>query len=110
MYGRLTSCQAAAHAVHSPGAYLLSSPCTSPHTPQMAGMQLHYPLQDPKSRSFYEQAAVAAASMGVVVDVFAAARGYIGLQMLEPLVNSTGGALYLYPSAEEATLPQDLSR
>ena len=27
---------------------------------------------------------------------------------LEPLVNSTGGALYLYPSAEEVTLPQDL--
>jgi hypothetical protein len=76
----------------------------------MAGLQLHYPLQDPKSRSFYEQAAVAAASMGVVVDVYAAARGYIGLQTLEPLVNSTGGALYLYPSAEEATLPQDLSR
>jgi hypothetical protein len=97
-------------------------PCCSCHVPsahflvcsavklQMAGLQLHYPLQDPKSRAFYEQAAVAAASMGVVVDVYAAARGYIGLQTLEPLVNSTGGALYLYPSAEEATLPQDLSR
>lgn len=77
---------------------------------QMAGLQLHYPVQDPKSKAFYDQAAVAAASMGVVVDVYAAARGYVGLQTLEPLVNSTGGALYLYPSAEEATLPQDLYR
>lgn len=73
-------------------------------------MQLQYPLQDPQSKAFYEQAAVAAASMGIVVDVYAAARGYVGLQTLEPLVNSTGGALYLYPSAEEATLPQDLYR
>ncbi|KAF6265854.1 hypothetical protein COO60DRAFT_1697553 [Scenedesmus sp. NREL 46B-D3] len=86
------------------------SPASGDLGRQMAGLQLHFPSQDPKSRSFYEQAAVAAASMGVVVDVYAAARGYIGLQTLEPLVNSTGGALYLYPSAEEATLPQDLSR
>eukprot|EP00878_Enallax_costatus_P044208 GHUV01052560.1.p2 GENE.GHUV01052560.1~~GHUV01052560.1.p2 ORF type:complete len:101 (-),score=34.94 GHUV01052560.1:237-539(-) len=77
---------------------------------QMQDLQLHYPVQDPKSKAFYEQAAVAAASMGVVVDVYAAARGFVGLQTLEPLVNSTGGALYLYPSAEEATLPQDLYR
>jgi hypothetical protein len=76
----------------------------------MSAMQLQYPIQDPASRAFYEQAAVAAASMGVMVDVFAAARGFVGLQTLEPLVNSTGGALYLYPSAEEATLPQDLYR
>jgi hypothetical protein len=73
-------------------------------------MQLQYPVQDPQSKAFYDQAAVAAASMGIVVDVYAAARGYVGLQTLEPLVNSTGGALYLYPSAEEATLPQDLYR
>lgn len=77
---------------------------------QMPDLQLHYPVQDPKSKTFFEQAAVAAASMGVVVDVYAAARGFVGLQTLEPLVNSTGGALYLYPSAEEATLPQDLYR
>eukprot|EP00879_Flechtneria_rotunda_P001812 GHRR01001976.1.p1 GENE.GHRR01001976.1~~GHRR01001976.1.p1 ORF type:complete len:996 (+),score=422.55 GHRR01001976.1:2722-5709(+) len=77
---------------------------------QVPDLQLHYPVQDPKSKSFYEQAALAAASMGVVVDVYAAARGYVGLQTLEPLVNSTGGALYLYPSMVEATLPQDLYR
>lgn len=77
---------------------------------QVTDLQLQYPVQDPQSKAFYEQAAVAAASMGIVVDVFAAARGYVGLQTLEPLVNSTGGALYLYPSAEEATLPQDLYR
>lgn len=77
---------------------------------QVADMQLQYPVQDPQAKAFYEQAAVAAASMGIVVDVYAAARGYVGLQTLEPLVNSTGGALYLYPSAEEATLPQDLYR
>lgn len=77
---------------------------------QLQDMQLQYPVQDPQSKAFYEQAAVAAASMGIVVDVYAAARGYVGLQTLEPLVNSTGGALYLYPSAEEATLPQDLYR
>lgn len=77
---------------------------------QAQDMQLQYPVQDPQSKAFYDQAAVAAASMGIVVDVYAAARGYVGLQTLEPLVNSTGGALYLYPSAEEATLPQDLYR
>jgi hypothetical protein len=77
---------------------------------QVNELQLQYPVQDPQSKSFYEQAAVAAASMGIVVDVYAAAKGYVGLQTLEPLVNSTGGALYLYPSAQEATLPQDLYR
>jgi hypothetical protein len=76
----------------------------------MHDLQLHHPVQDPQAKAFYEQAAVAAASMGVVVDVFAAARGYVGLQTLEPLVINTGGALHLYPSAEEATLPQDLYR
>jgi len=60
-------------------------------------MQLQYPVQDPASAPFTEQAAVAAASMGVVVDVFAAARGFVGLQTLEPLVNSTGGALSCTP-------------
>jgi hypothetical protein len=77
---------------------------------QVQDMQLQYPVQDPQSKAFYEQAAVAAASMGIVVDVYAAARGFVGLQTLEPLINSTGGALHLYPSAEEATLPQDLYR
>lgn len=67
-------------------------------------------MHEPSARAFYEQAAVAAASMGVVVDVFAAARGFVGLTTLEPLANSTGGVLHLYPSAEEATLPQDLHR
>ncbi|WIA11779.1 hypothetical protein OEZ85_011873 [Tetradesmus obliquus] len=110
-YGKTVAATAAGNRPPGAGAADATiSPGSGDLTRQMAGMQLHYPLQDPKSRSFYEQAAVAAASMGVVVDVFAAARGYIGLQTLEPLVNSTGGALYLYPSAEEATLPQDLSR
>jgi hypothetical protein len=34
----------------------------------------------------------------------------VGLRLLEPLSNSTGGALYLYPSPDEAPLPQDVYR
>jgi hypothetical protein len=77
---------------------------------QVQGLQLHVPVADMRSRAFYDQAAVAAAAMGVVVDVFACARSFVGLQALEPLVHSTGGALVLYPSAQEATLAQDLYR
>jgi hypothetical protein len=33
--------------------------------------------------------------------------GLCGTTALEPLVNSSAGALYLYPSAEQATLPRD---
>ena len=34
----------------------------------------------------------------------------VGLPALEPLANSTGGAMYLYPSAEDSALPQDVYR
>ena len=71
---------------------------------------LHYPAQDPQAKAFYEQAAVAAASLSVNIDLYAAANGFIGLQTLEALPNGTGGAMYLYPSVEEATLPQDVYR
>lgn len=62
------------------------------------------------ARQFYEQAAVAAASLGVCVDIFVAGVRHAGLAQLEPLANSTGGALFLYPSLEEAAMPQDLYR
>lgn len=34
----------------------------------------------------------------------------VGLGILDPLPNSTGGAMYLYASVEESALPQDLYR
>lgn len=71
-------------------------------------------LKDPKARAFYEQAAVAAASLGVTIDLYATAgsggNGYLGLNVMEPLCNSSGGSMYLYPSVEESTLPQDIYR
>ncbi|KAG1661578.1 hypothetical protein FOA52_009578 [Chlamydomonas sp. UWO 241] len=60
--------------------------------------------------SFYEGAAVAAASLGACVDVFAVSPGLVGLPTLEAVCNSTGGAMFLYPSADESALPQDVYR
>ncbi|GAX84626.1 hypothetical protein CEUSTIGMA_g12047.t1 [Chlamydomonas eustigma] len=63
-----------------------------------------------QSKVFYEGAAVAAASLGVCMDVFAVNPGMVGLSVLEPLCHKTGGGMYLYASAEESALPQDVYR
>lgn len=63
---------------------------------------------DPGVKSFYEEAATAAAALGVCVDVYAVAPGPVGLFCIEALATGSGGATYLYNSYEEAALPQVL--
>lgn len=63
----------------------------------------------PSTKAFYEQAAVAAASMNICVDMYIMSATGIGLRVLETLPNSTGGAVYLYPDLEGA-MPQDMYR
>ena len=61
---------------------------------------------DPAALHFYEEAAAAAADLGVSVDIFAASEEGMGLTFLEPLNSITGGATYLYHALDEANLPQ----
>ncbi len=49
---------------------------------------------------------MAAASLGACVDLYAVSPQSVGLSVLEPLCNSTGGAMYLYTSADDSALPQ----
>lgn len=58
------------------------------------------------ARGFYEEAAAAAATLRVCVDIFAVSAGYCGLDVVEPLAGSSGGCMFLYPSPEKAGLPQ----
>lgn len=61
---------------------------------------------DGDSREFYEEAAAAAASLAVCIDLYVASPAAVGLRCLEPLAVSSGGVVYLYPSLEESALPQ----
>jgi len=61
---------------------------------------------DDDSREFYEEAAAAAASLAICIDLYVVSPTAVGLRCLEPLAVSSGGAVYLYPSLEEAALPQ----
>lgn len=61
---------------------------------------------NPAAQQFYEEAATAAAALGVCIDVFAASNDGVGLAYLEPLSSISGGAMFLYPSLEDAALPQ----
>ncbi|KAL0031778.1 hypothetical protein WJX79_006935 [Trebouxia sp. C0005] len=63
---------------------------------------------DPSARQFYEEAASAAAALGVCIDVYAASDEGLGLTFMQPLTSITGGAVFLYPSLDEAALPQDI--
>ncbi|DBB07884.1 TPA: hypothetical protein ACH3X3_009279 [Trebouxia sp. C0006] len=63
---------------------------------------------DPAAKQFYEEAASAAAALGVCIDVYAASEEGLGLAYLDPLPSITGGAVFLYPSLDEAALPQDI--
>jgi len=44
----------------------------------------------------------------VCIDVYAASEEGLGLAYLDPLPSITGGAVFLYPSLDEAALPQVL--
>ena len=61
---------------------------------------------NPAAKQFYEEAAAAAAALGVCIDVYAASEEGMGLAFVEPLCSLTGGALLLYPSVDSAALPQ----
>ena len=61
---------------------------------------------DGDSREFYEEAAAAAASLAVCIDLYVASPAAVGLRCLQPLAVSSGGVAYLYPSLEESALPQ----
>ena len=63
---------------------------------------------DEESREFYEEAAAAAASLAICIDLYIVSPAAVGLRCLEPLAISSGGAVYLYPSLDEAALPQVL--
>jgi hypothetical protein len=65
---------------------------------------------DGDSREFYEEAAAAAASLAVCIDLYVASPSAVGLRCLEPLAVSSGGVAYLYPSLEESALPQVLAQ
>ena len=61
---------------------------------------------DPEAREFYEEAAAAAAALAVCIDVFVVSAVGCGLSAIEPLAAATGGAMFLYPTLEQAALPQ----
>jgi hypothetical protein len=56
--------------------------------------------------AFYEQAGTVAAALGVCVHLYAASPHFLGLEVIHPLVASSGGTLSLYPSLDDAALPQ----
>lgn len=49
---------------------------------------------------FYKEAAAAAATLGVCVDVYAVSPFYVGFDVLRPISIRSGGGLVLYPSME----------
>lgn len=63
---------------------------------------------DPEAREFYEEAAAAAAAMAVCIDLYVVSEAGCGLSAIEPLTVSTGGLLFLYPTPQQAALPQVL--
>lgn len=85
---------------------------------------------DWQAADFWEQAGSAAAALGIqgkqwpvltmigessacvdlsmlfAVDIWAACEGFVGLELLRPVCSRSGGAMVLYPSVREASLPQ----
>eukprot|EP00897_Mesotaenium_endlicherianum_P000760 jgi/Mesen1/10685/ME000009S10481 len=59
---------------------------------------------------FYKELAAQAVQVGVCIDLFAVTREYVDLASLKFLSVESGGGVFLYPSPEEATLPQDMYR
>ncbi|GMH33418.1 hypothetical protein BSKO_01252 [Bryopsis sp. KO-2023] len=60
--------------------------------------------------SFYGQAALVAASMGVTIDLFSVGREAAGMEILASLPEHTGGGIWLYPTVVDAMMTQDLHR
>ena len=82
-------------------------PCRDVHTIS-AVLVMAQVIIDGDSREFYEEAAAAAASLAVCIDLYVASPAAAGLRCLEPLAVSSGGVAYLYPSLVESALPQVL--
>jgi len=59
---------------------------------------------------FYDQTALVAASIGVVLDLFVLSPYPIGLEVLSSLADHTGGGIWLYSSISDALIAQDLYR
>ncbi|CAM6129440.1 unnamed protein product [Calypogeia fissa] len=64
----------------------------------------------PEQTSFYKDLAATAVQSGVCIDMFAITNEYTDLASLKFLSIESGGGLFLYSNADEATLPQDLYR
>ena len=60
--------------------------------------------------TFYKEAGAAAASLGVVVDIYAVSTSFVGLEVLQAVVLGSGGTTSLYtpPIETGCTLPEDL--
>ena len=56
--------------------------------------------------TFYEEAGSAAAALGMTVDIFAASQRTCGLHAFQPLASGSAGCLRLYPSLQQAPMPQ----
>eukprot|EP00210_Caulerpa_lentillifera_P001514 g1452.t1 len=59
---------------------------------------------------FYNQTALIAASLGVLIDVFVFTGQSAGLEILSALADHTGGSLWIYTNTINAMLTQDLFR
>lgn len=56
--------------------------------------------------SFYNQAALVAASIGVTIDLFGVSDERLGLEILAALAEYTGGGIWHYTSVKDAMLTQ----
>ena len=61
---------------------------------------------NPAASAFYEEAGSAAAALGISVSIFAASARTCGLHAMQALVEGSGGCMRLYPSLQEAAMPQ----
>lgn len=56
--------------------------------------------------SFYNQAALVAASMGFMIDLFSVSTEPLGLEVLGALAHFTGGGIWNYASIGDAMMAQ----
>lgn len=63
-----------------------------------------------EASKFYGEAGAAAASIGVIVDVYAVSASFVGLEVLRAIALGSGGTIALYPPPNQAecALPEDL--
>ncbi|KAK3267501.1 hypothetical protein CYMTET_23947, partial [Cymbomonas tetramitiformis] len=67
------------------------------------------PVLDVESE-FYKEQATRAADAGVVIDLCIATSEYVDLASLKYLATMSGGAIFLYQTVADASLPQDIYR